>query len=74
MGAIGRIMKINEQIWKWKPFTYICEGFDGQKEEVGGFLPEDVRLKCSFNILRIHGPIVKGFWSWLMKTVTDRWN
>lgn len=53
-------------IFQWSPFTYVCEGYDGKIEEVGGFFPIDVRDRCHFPIKRIHGPMIKGFWSWLM--------
>jgi len=56
---------------QWEPFIYICEDFEGNTEEVGGFFPIDVRDKCSFNINHIHGPVIKGFWSWCMYQICN---
>tara|TARA_B100002049_G_scaffold237323_1_gene228053 strand:+ start:9630 stop:9842 length:213 start_codon:yes stop_codon:yes gene_type:complete len=58
-------------IFKWEPFTYICEGFDGKKESIGGFAPSDVREKCNFCIKKIHGPVVTGFTSWVMYQIIN---
>lgn len=58
-------------IFKWEPFTYIYEGFDGQRETVGGFSPSDVRGKCSFCIKQIHVPVVTGFTSWVMYQIIN---
>jgi hypothetical protein len=63
---------IKNDLFKWEPFTYICEGFHGEKMEVGGFFPLDVRHKCPFNILEIHGPIVVSFRSWLMYQIVNK--
>lgn len=60
-----------KELFKWKPFTYICEGFNGEKEEIGGFFPADVREHCPFTIKQISGPIVTGFSSWLMYQVVN---
>jgi hypothetical protein len=46
-----------KELFKWEPFTYICEGLNGEKIEFGGFFPIDVRAKCPFILLKIHGPI-----------------
>lgn len=59
-------MTTPQQLFKWSPFTYICEGFDGQQIEINGIFPHDVRLKCPFTVLKIHGPVVKGLGSWFM--------
>ena len=57
---------MHKTIFKWEPFTYICEGFNGEKENIGGFLPSDVRWKAAFTVKKIHGPIVTGILSWAM--------
>lgn len=56
-----------QMMWQWEPFTYVVEGFEGQMMEIGGVFPADVRERCPFVVKRIHGPVVKGFWSWVMK-------
>jgi hypothetical protein len=57
---------IHRKIFKWEPFQYICEDWDGNETIVGGVFPQDVRDGCESNIRTIHGPIVTGFWSWTM--------
>ena len=64
----------SQKIFKWEPFQYICEGFDGEEEIIGGFTPSDVRDKCSFQILKIKGPIVVDFKSWLMYQLVNKAN
>lgn len=50
----------------FRPFTYTVIDFNHQKFKVNGFFPADVRKHCNFNILKIEGPIVNSFSSWLM--------
>jgi hypothetical protein len=64
----------SQKIFKWKPFNYICKGFNGEEETIGGFTPSDVRGECSFVILKIHGPIIVGFKSWLMYQLVNSSN
>ena len=61
-----------KQLFKWEPFTYICEDFKGNHHVKKGFLPSDVREKCDFTVFKIHGPLVTSFRSWLLYQLINK--
>ena len=62
---------MSRRIFRWEPFTYIVEGFEGKEETLKGFAPSDIRLKTTLPIKKIHGPVVIGFRSWLMYQIVN---
>lgn len=65
---------MNKNTLKWKPFEYICHGFNGQIEKTGGFFPADVRHQVNFVIKKIEGPIIKGPFSYFMHQFVELGN
>lgn len=55
----------------WEPFEYKIEDFNGNFHSVRGFFPCDARKNSPCNVKKIHGPLVKGFWSWLMNQISS---
>lgn len=57
--------------YTFRPFRYIVEDFNGINHSIRGFFPSDVRHHCNFNVLKIKGPIVESFGSWVMHELVE---
>lgn len=67
----GHSVKYNP-IYCFRPFEYIVKDFNNIEYHVNGFFPSDVRKHCNFNIMKIEGPIVKGFGSWVIHQLVNK--
>lgn len=64
------LVKYNK-MFLWRPFEYLVLDADKKTRKVHGFLPHDVRKHCDFVVMKIEGPIVKGFSSWLVYQIVN---